>query len=349
MKQILVIEDNLEVRENLEETLELFGYDVRTAADGNEGVEMAIQIPPDLILCDVMMPKLDGFGVLNILSKKPATADIPFVFLTAKSEKDDFRRGMNLGADDYITKPFYKDELLQVIETRLKKSERLKSKFDKTQNGWQAFVNEAKGYEALQQLSTEHNTRIFPKKSLLFEEGAQARYLFFIISGKVKIYKTSDYGKELIIRVLEKGEFIGYSALMKNEPFHFSASAIEETEVSMIPQADFQSLIYGNKDVASRLIKMLSDNVQEKEEQLLQLAYYSVRKRVAETLLQLHSKLENDSPGIQMLREDLASMVGTAKESLIRMLSEFKQDGYITINNGAIQVIDVEKLRAIPS
>ena len=126
MKKILVIEDNEEVRETLAEILELSGYQVDTAKDGAIGARKALDAPPDIILCDVMMPKLDGFGVLNILSKKQETADIPFVFLTAKADKNDFRRGMNLGADDYITKPFYKDELLQVIETRLKKSERLK-------------------------------------------------------------------------------------------------------------------------------------------------------------------------------------------------------------------------------
>lgn len=133
MKKILVIEDNQDVRETLAEILELAGYIVHTAEDGAIGAKKALENTPDLIICDVMMPKLDGFGVLNILSKRPETADVPFVFLTAKTEKDDFRRGMNLGADDYITKPFYKDELLQVIETRLRKSERLK-KFLMEQN-----------------------------------------------------------------------------------------------------------------------------------------------------------------------------------------------------------------------
>lgn len=89
MKKILVIEDNLEVRENLQEILELSGYQVDVAEDGTVGVELALSEHPDLILCDVMMPRLDGFGVLNILSKRPETADIPFVFLTAKTEKDD--------------------------------------------------------------------------------------------------------------------------------------------------------------------------------------------------------------------------------------------------------------------
>lgn len=349
MNKILVIEDNLEVRENLEEILELFGYQVETAEDGNIGVEKAIQSPPDIILCDVMMPKLDGFGVLNILSKKPATADIPFIFLTAKSEKEDFRRGMNLGADDYITKPFYKDELLQVIEARLKKSARLKAKFDKTEAGWHAFVNEAKGYNDLKELTVSQATRSFAPKSIILEEDKQARHLYFVNSGKVKIYKTNEYGKELIIKVIKEGEFMGYSALMKDEPYNFTAAALEETELSMVPKEDFQQLLYANKDVASRLIQMLADNVREKEEQLLHLAYHSVRKRVANAVLKLHEQLPTEGDQtIHILREDLANIVGTAKESVIRMLSEFKDDGYIKIENGVITVLQAENLKQMP-
>ncbi len=104
-KKILIIEDNEDIRENLAEILELAGYESFTAENGKIGVEIAEKLMPDLILCDVMMPVLDGFGVLSILNKKPQTADIPFIFLTAKAEKADFRYGMNLGADDYITKP----------------------------------------------------------------------------------------------------------------------------------------------------------------------------------------------------------------------------------------------------
>ncbi|GJM32872.1 MAG: transcriptional regulator [Saprospiraceae bacterium] len=348
-KRILVIEDNIDVRENLEETLELSGYDVDTAEDGNIGVELALKNTPDLILCDVMMPKLDGFGVLNILSKKPATADIPFVFLTAKSEKADFRRGMNLGADDYVTKPFYKDELLQVIETRLAKDERMKQKFDKTEAGWSAFINEAKGYEELKKLSDRHQTQVFPKKTTLFEEGGNLRYLYFINRGKVKIYKTSDFGKEYIINIRKEGDFVGYTALLKEEPYNFAAVAMEETEVSLIPKEDFQKLIFANKDVASRLIKMLADNVTEKEEQLLHLAYHSVRKRVASAILLLHDRFQNEGRAeIHILRDDLARIVGTAKESVIRMLTEFKEDGYIEIQEGGIVVLDRNKLENMP-
>lgn len=121
MKRILVIEDNFEVRENIAEILALSHYTVLTAENGKVGVRLAQENTPDLILCDVMMPELDGFGVLHILSQNPITSQIPFIFLTAKAEKTDFRKGMNLGADDYITKPFDDAELLNAIEVRLKK------------------------------------------------------------------------------------------------------------------------------------------------------------------------------------------------------------------------------------
>ena len=116
MSKILVIEDNFEVRENLCEILELTGYEVYSAPNGKIGVQMAISKEPDLIICDVMMPELDGFGVLKILNRNTHTNDIPFIFLTAKAEKSDFRKGMGLGADDYITKPFDDTELLEAVE-----------------------------------------------------------------------------------------------------------------------------------------------------------------------------------------------------------------------------------------
>ena len=111
MKKILLIEDNPDVRENTSEILSLANYKVTVAENGKIGVELAQQDRPDLIICDIMMPELDGYGVLHILSKKPETANIPFIFLTAKTEKGDIRKGMNLGADDYLTKPFDDTEL----------------------------------------------------------------------------------------------------------------------------------------------------------------------------------------------------------------------------------------------
>jgi signal transduction histidine kinase len=121
MKKILVIEDEQSVRENLLDLLDAEDFEAIGAADGKVGVELANTHLPDLIICDVMMPELDGFGVLTALRSSPVTETIPFIFLTAKSDKMDLRQGMSLGADDYLTKPFTRSELLGAILVRFEK------------------------------------------------------------------------------------------------------------------------------------------------------------------------------------------------------------------------------------
>ncbi|MFN6539035.1 MAG: EAL domain-containing protein [Nostoc sp. EkiNYC01] len=126
MPKILIIEDEDSVRENILDLLEAEDFQTIAAANGRIGVDLAISEVPDLILCDMMMPELDGYGVLTALRQDPTTATIPFIFLTAKSAKSDFRRGMDMGADDYITKPFTRTELLSAIMNRLEKHATLK-------------------------------------------------------------------------------------------------------------------------------------------------------------------------------------------------------------------------------
>jgi len=119
MNTVLLIEDNVEIRENTAEILGLANYRVVTAENGKDGIEKASTEKPDVIVCDIMMPVLDGYGVLHMLNKSEALREIPFIFLTAKSERLDFRKGMEMGADDYITKPFTELELLNAIEQRI--------------------------------------------------------------------------------------------------------------------------------------------------------------------------------------------------------------------------------------
>ncbi|HSU57232.1 MAG TPA: response regulator transcription factor [Candidatus Dormibacteraeota bacterium] len=124
MKKILVIEDEPEMRRNIAALLRFKNYQPIAAENGRAGVEAAQREKPDLILCDVMMPELDGFGVLRALQADEKLAFVPFIFLTAKGEKEDLRSGMNLGADDYLTKPVANDDLVAAIETRLRRAER---------------------------------------------------------------------------------------------------------------------------------------------------------------------------------------------------------------------------------
>jgi len=125
MKKILVIEDEPEMRRNITTILRLEGFAPVAAENGRVGVEVATKEKPDLILCDVMMPELDGYGVIKTLHNEPATMNIPFIFLTAKGERTDVRSGMNLGADDYLTKPVDKGDLLRAIKMRLARAEQL--------------------------------------------------------------------------------------------------------------------------------------------------------------------------------------------------------------------------------
>jgi len=138
MSKILVIDDDTGIRNNLTELLEAEGYEVISAEDGRRGIQQVHLTLPDLVICDIMMPELDGYGVLMELREDPVTATIPFIFLTAKIENSDLRQGMNLGADDYLVKPFTRTELLMAIATRLRKqtviTQRLKTKMDDLRN-----------------------------------------------------------------------------------------------------------------------------------------------------------------------------------------------------------------------
>jgi anti-anti-sigma factor len=129
MTTILAIEDDTKIRENIQEILELEGFDVLTAENGKIGVQLAQAHHPDLIICDVMMPELDGYDVLVALRQDPSTLKIPFIFLSAKATTADFRKGMSLGADDYLTKPFTPSELREAISIRLQKQTTMMARY----------------------------------------------------------------------------------------------------------------------------------------------------------------------------------------------------------------------------
>ena len=350
MKKILLIEDDTVMRENTAEILELAQYNVKTAKDGKEGVEIAHTFLPDLIVCDIMMPKLDGYGTLHILSKDPQTATIPFIFLTAKAEKSEMRKGMELGADDYLTKPFEEAELLNAIEVRLKKNALLKSKFEQNFDGLHQFIDQARGLKELETLS--HKTPLFQykKKETLFHEGDTPQHLYFLNKGKIKTYKAHDDGKEYITALIKPGEFIGYIPLLKNSHHTDTAMALEDSEICRIPKEDFLALVTKNRDVASQFLKMLAGHVIEKEQQLLSLAYDTVRKKVAEALLLLEARYRESGTKdykITINRDDLAGIAGTATETVIRTLSEFKDDKIIEIKSREIVILNFDALRGI--
>ena len=313
MKKILIIEDNQSIRENTAEILELAGYEVCTAENGKAGIQKALDNKPDLIICDIMMPELDGFGVLNIVQRNPELNNIPFIFLTARAEGSDFRKGMGSGADDYIAKPFSPTDLLHSIESRLKKTEKIKLASNGIE-GVNELLHIANGEVALESFVKGRSTDKYKKKQLIYTEGNHPIRLFYVQKGKVKIFVSNNEGKDLIVSLCGAGDFFGYTPLFEGTLYKDKAAAMEDTELVIIPKHEFEELVRNNREVAQKFIKLLAHDVADKEQHLLNIAYDSLRKKVADALLKLQDKYgETGSANfsINISRENLAAVAGT--------------------------------------
>ncbi len=342
MKKILLIDDNADILSNTAEILALSGYQVEVAENGKIGIEKALEFLPDLIICDIMMPVLDGYGVFTAIHKNEHLRQIPFIFLSAKSDRTDLRKGMEMGADDYITKPFLASELLTAVDIRLKKevdrAESVQQRQDKSEVSAARMMKEL--LEGREQIR-------FKKKQNIYSIGYHPHRVFYVLSGKIKVYNVNDSGKPLILELHGPGEYFGYVALLEGSTYRDTAEALEDCLISIIPKEDFLELVHRNTEVSEKFIKLLANNVLEKEQQLLNLAYNSLRRKVADALLQVYAKFtaaDNIDRVINLSRDNLAAIAGTATESLIRTLSDFKQEKLIDIIDGNITLLNVKKL-----
>lgn len=345
MKTILVIEDDKIMRENISELLELAGYTVKQAKNGKEGVAIAKQLVPDLIICDIKMPELDGYGVIFMLGNDPNTAGVPFIFVTAKTARSDRRKGMEMGADDYLTKPFEDSELLEAVETRLKKSSILKKEFKQNTSGVHDFFREAGKQVKLETLTNNLDLEEYKPREVIFRTNDYPHYLYFIDKGQIKTYRLNDDGKELITNIYRTGDFFGYQPILEDRTYDENAEAIEKCKIQRIPKDDFMALMHQNWSIAFKMIKMISKSLSEKEEELIRMAYDSVRKRVALRLLEMIP--EEGKEAFSIYRTDLAALVGTTSETLIRTLTELKDLGIIETDGQKIILLDRQKLTQI--
>lgn len=342
MKKILVIEDNTDVRENVEEILSLSGYEVNTATNGLDGVKVAREMKPDLVVCDIMMPGMDGYGVLYALNKDEDLATTPFIFLTAKVEAEDRRKGMRMGADDYLTKPFDESDLLLTVENRIRKNEMLQKNYQPGPEGLATLVTDATLSE--EQLLMNNPPEKFDSNHQLFKEGNVARNIFYLNSGSVKVFQEHQDGKELTTDIIEPGNFFGFIPVLLDEMHHTSASTLTESEITTISVDQFKQLLKNNSDFRKRLFRVLSGNVKAREHEMLEIAYGTVRKRVAEGLLKIWTKA-GEPEIIKISREEIANVVGVATETLIRTLSDFKKEELIGTDRRSIHMINPEGLR----
>ena len=350
MKTLLLIEDNDEIRENTAEILELAMYNVYTASNGKEGIEKAIDIKPDLIICDIMMPILDGYGVLHSVQKNETLKNTPFIFLTAKAERTDFRKGMELGADDYITKPFEGTELLNAIDRRLQRIDIMKKEFSPNLEGFLQMKQEISVGDSIKALTEYRSINKYKKKQIIYTEGNHPLQLYYVLKGKVKTFKSNDDGKELVTDLYSEGDFLGHISLLQGGLYKETAEAIDESELALIPKKEFEELLMNSREVAQKFISMLAKNIADKEHHLLSIAYNSLRKKVADALVSLKNKYQvngEEKFKIDISRENLATIAGTATESLIRTLSDFKGEKLIDIKDGYITIVNEKKLEGM--
>lgn len=346
MKTILLIEDDTALRENTAELLELSDYEVDTAPNGRIGIEKARNNPPDIIVCDIMMPEVDGYGVLEAMAQNDETRFIPFIFLSAKTEHKEIRKGMDMGADDYITKPFEEEELLSAIESRLAKAQILARQSKTIQ---QEIPEQEDDVRNLNQLKNffcdEGEETTYKRGEMVYDRGDRSNYIYLVLKGVVKTHTMDANGKELITGLYKADDFLGFTSFDENIPYTETATAVEDVEIVGISKSDMKEILINNREVSLELMNLLADNLSEIKEQLIRMAYSSVRKKTANTILQFVQIMDKKpSSPIRILRSDLASTAGIATESLIRTLSEFKKDGLIEIEGRDIRVIDTEGL-----
>lgn len=345
---VLIIEDNDDIREGTKEILELSGYQVYAAPEGKTGVDMALKHLPDIILCDIMMPELDGFGVLYMLTKHPQAATIPFIFLTAKAERADMRKAMEMGADDYLTKPFDDIELLNALETRLKKRKQFET--DKGERK-SLYLSDEEQEMLLKELVSGARVKSYKKKQLVYQEGDSPLYVYYIKKGKVRRFLSYLDGRELSTDIHISDSFFGYGAVLLQQQYTDNAETLEEVELALIEKENFFELLYRKPGIANKFIQWLSGNIRGKETQLLAFAYDSVRKRVANALIRVAEKVLDRSDAdeclVRISRDDLASLAGTANETISRMLADFKDERLIAKEGNAIRILSIYKLRNI--
>jgi CheY-like chemotaxis protein len=341
MKKILVIEDDTIMRENMAEILELSGYEVEVAENGKQGVSKAKTMLPDLIVCDIKMPVLDGYGVLHILNKDPKLAGVPFIFVTAKTDRNDRRKGMEMGADDYITKPFEDTELLNAVEIRLKKSSPhsgVKPAIALNEE----HVDDINGFYNLLKKSAENlKVESFKSRDIIFRADDYPHFLFYVEKGQVKMYRFNDDGKEFISQIYHEGEFFGYQPLIENRTYQQFAEAMEDCTIHKIPKEDFLEVIGNNKSASELIVELISKSLTQKEKELSRLAYDSVMKRLAISLIEISDQSGNN---ITVSRTDLAALVGTSPETLVRSLTELKEMNLIDTEGHKIKIVNRKEL-----
>jgi CheY-like chemotaxis protein len=310
MTDILVIEDDELVRESVLAVLESKGFRVLSAENGLIGIQMAEVHLPDLILCDILMPGLDGYEVLSALSSNPETQGIPFIFLTAKVEKANWRKAMKMGADDYLTKPFTTEELLEAIAGRFKR---------------QMLLKTSRASKRKLSAGVERPTFRFATNQ---DIPLQQDSFWQVRHGLVKLNALLTEGEEIVIGWAIAPMIFGTSTMLP--VVHFEAKAIGKVELVQ----------YSAQEVTNspQLVKALLPRIHQSDALLAVCGQRRADDRLKGLLLLLKKELgeptaEGTRLKVRFTHQELASTIGTARATVTLLLNEFKQNGWIAVEH----------------
>ncbi|HTS44726.1 MAG TPA: response regulator [Puia sp.] len=350
MKRILIIEDNREIRENIAEILELEGYQVFSASSGRIGVEIAFAKNPDLIFCDIMMPDLDGYATLYLLGKNKDTMNIPFIFLTARTEKAEIQKGLGLGATNYIVKPFTDTDLLRAVQSGIQKASQISTAQSCTVQELTEFINYAKTQYGLPLSKDEISRRICRKNEMLFVQHDQPVAAYFVIDGKIRSYLWNEEGSQFTTNTHRNGEFLGYMAIMESSEHKDNAIAEEDSSIIMISSHAFLQLMHYDHSLGKKFIKLLAGDNIRKEERLISLAYYSFRKGIIEKLLSFSKEMKEShrEPELwEILEGNPAMHPGRDNDYAAFILDDLKTANLIDIRGKKIIIKEEKQLKRI--
>ncbi len=271
----------------------------------------------------VLVPQPDGQSAVLTFDNMPEMIGIPFIFMTPKANTINFPSGINI----------YKNQ-------------QLKKAFATNPDGVTFFSDLAKFQSNANLFEDKRLIKTILKRNTVYMEGETPNFLYFILSGKVKVLKTNECGKECVYDIYQEGDFLGYAALMEDCVYKESATAIENTEVAIIPRTVFLQLLHSNSRTTMQFIKLIAKKFSDVEDKMVKIAYNSARKRVADAILYMSKKYQN-SPFFTFEREILSAIAGLAGESVSRILTDFREEGLIAIQKGQVKILNPKKLETL--
>jgi len=234
--------------------------------------------------------------------------------------------------------------LLHAIECRLQKKEKLESFYSRSLFSLERLASgQLRGSAELKNLIAERKVRQIKKKQILYYEGDQPQGIYLVLEGSIKTLKIAEDGRELVTGLYTAENYLGINSLLLDEAQTEAAEALEDSAVCLLPKEMVMNLLTRYPDVSQQFMRILSNDIREKEEQLLQLAYHSVRKRMSQVLLRLNQQLTSRDD-FKISREELAAMAGMATETVSRTLTDFKMEGLIERRGSQIRLLDTNRL-----